>query len=76
LRSWRAIQPAWLAAKAPASDSLSYKNLDKPLWFLKDNTNAVNYYSNRGEWEGNYLKLSPEEAQEFIITITEKTEGI
>jgi azurin len=56
--------------------TLSFKNLDKSLWFFKDNTNAVNYYSNRGQWEGNYLKLSPEEAQEFTITITEKTEGI
>ena len=55
--------------------TLTFKNLNKPLWFFKDETNDVNYYSNRGQWDGNYLLLTPEEAQEFTITITEKTEG-
>jgi len=55
---------------------LTFKNLDKNLWFLKDDDNSVNYYSNRGQWNGNSLMLSPQEAQEFIITITEKSEEI
>ena len=55
---------------------LTFKNLKEPIWFVRENTDAVEYYVNKGSWEGNYLNLSPEEAQEFTITITEKTQGI
>jgi azurin len=53
---------------------LTFKNLKEPIWFVKEDT-AVEYYVNKGSWEGNFLKLSPEEARKFTITITEKTQG-
>ena len=55
---------------------LTFKNLNQPIWFVKENSDAVEYNINKGTWEGNYLKLSPEEAQEFTITVTEKPQGI
>lgn len=55
---------------------LSFSGLREPLRFIKGQNNVL-YYSNRGEWEDeNTLRLSPEEAQEFTITITENMSGI
>jgi hypothetical protein len=58
--------------KAGMKRTLSFKNLKQPLWFVMENNSKVDIYVNKGKWEGNYLKLSPEEAQEFTITIIEK----
>jgi hypothetical protein len=55
---------------------MTFKNLKEPIWFVREDTDGVDYYVNKGSWEGNYLKLTPEEAREFTITITEKTQGI
>lgn len=55
---------------------LTFKNLNEPVWFVREETDAVEYYSNQGRWEGNFLKLTPEEASEFTIIITEKNNEI
>mgnify|MGYP001118269450 FL=1 len=55
---------------------LTFAGLDEPLWFIKGQDNVL-YYSNQGEWESEkILRLSPEEAQEFTITITENMSEI
>lgn len=51
---------------------MQFKNLKAPIWFVRPSDQGVDMYVNKGTWEGNYLKLSPEEAKEFTITITEK----
>ncbi len=54
----------------------TFSALKQPIWFIKDQSD-VQFYVNRGWWEDeNSLRLTPEEAQEFTITITEKTNGI
>ncbi|MGB3587740.1 MAG: plastocyanin/azurin family copper-binding protein, partial [Tunicatimonas sp.] len=55
---------------------LTFSGLTEPLRFIKGQENVL-YYSNRGEWEDEKtLRLSPEEAQEFTITITENMSEI
>jgi len=50
---------------------LTFSGLTQPIWFITDQSD-VQYYVNRGNWEDeNSLRLTPEEAQEFTITITE-----
>lgn len=50
---------------------LTFSGLTQPIWFIKDQAD-VQYYVNRGKWEDkNSLRLTPEEAREFTITITE-----
>ncbi|MEK6480570.1 plastocyanin/azurin family copper-binding protein [Catalinimonas sp. 4WD22] len=51
---------------------MQFKNLKEPVWFARPTQQGVEIYVNKGKWEGNFLKLSPEEASEFTITITEK----
>lgn len=54
----------------------TFSGLNQPLWFVKDESDVL-VYANQGRWEDEYhLRLSPEEAQEFTITITENTDGI
>ena len=50
---------------------MTFTGLKQPLWLAKASYPNTNVYCNKGRWEGDYLKLSPEEAQEFTITITE-----
>lgn len=52
--------------------TMRFKNLKQPIWFVREHHAAVDIQVNKGSWEGNDLKLTPEEAQEFSITITEK----
>ncbi|MEM9833731.1 MAG: plastocyanin/azurin family copper-binding protein [Bacteroidota bacterium] len=55
---------------------LTFSGLNESLRFVKGQHNML-YYSNQGEWEDEKtLRLSPEEAQEFTITITENMSGI
>jgi hypothetical protein len=51
---------------------MSFANLNKPLWFVREASDAVDYESNKGSWQGDFLKLTPEEAADFTITITER----
>ena len=55
---------------------MSFTNLKQPLWLAKEDYPNVNIYCNKGRWEGNYLRLTPQQAQEFTITITETSEEI
>ena len=50
---------------------MTFANLKQPLWLVKAAYPEATVYCNKGRWEGDYLKLSPEEAREFTITITE-----
>ncbi len=52
--------------------TLTFENLKQPLWFVRDSVQMIDIAANKGRWEGNYLKLSPEEAKQFTMTITEK----
>ncbi len=51
--------------------TLTFTDLQQPLWLVKDATAGVDVYCSEGQWEGNYLRLSPQQALEFEITITE-----
>ncbi|MDF9796085.1 azurin [Catalinimonas alkaloidigena] len=51
---------------------MQFKNLKAPIWFVRPKQQGVDIYVNKGKWEGDYLKLSPEEAKEFTIIVTEK----
>ncbi|WPP49480.1 plastocyanin/azurin family copper-binding protein [Catalinimonas niigatensis] len=51
---------------------MQFKDLKEPIWFVRPTDQRVDVYVNKGKWEGNYLRLSPEEAKAFTITITEK----
>lgn len=50
---------------------MTFTGLKQPLWLAKASYPNTNIYCNKGQWEGDYLKLSPQEAREFTITITE-----
>ncbi len=50
---------------------MTFDNLKEPLWLVKAAYPNTNVYCNKGRWEGDYLKLSPQEAEEFTIIITE-----
>ena len=44
----------------------------QPAWFVYDPHDGVSYESSTGTWEGNTLKLSPDQAKEFTLTMTKK----
>ncbi|MGB3851535.1 MAG: plastocyanin/azurin family copper-binding protein [Tunicatimonas sp.] len=50
---------------------MTFANLEQPLWLAKAAYPNTNVYCNKGRWEGDYLKLSPQEAENFTVTITE-----
>ncbi len=50
---------------------MTFTGLKQPLWLVKASYPNATVYCNKGRWEGDYLKLSPQEAAEFTITITE-----
>ncbi|MFP4293171.1 MAG: plastocyanin/azurin family copper-binding protein [Cyclobacteriaceae bacterium] len=56
--------------------TLSFKDLQYPLWFVLEENDEVEIYVNKGKREGNFYKLTPEEAQDFTITVTEKSREI
>ncbi len=53
--------------------TFTFEHVTQPLWFVWKEDKSIDLVVDRGNWAGNYLKLSPEEAREFTITITEKT---
>lgn len=50
-------------------------NGTKPVWFIFDPTDGVDYSCEKGEWINGRLRLSPVEARKFSITMTKK-EGV
>ncbi len=59
----------------PAGDSpgleITYhiENITEPVWYAAGTQPGVTTEASAGEWEGNLLRLSPEQAKEFTITI-------
>lgn len=47
-------------------------NINKFLWYAKFGGGNVGIKASTGSWEGDYLKLSPVQAKEFMITIISK----
>ena len=63
------------AAEPPGIKRLmTFANLEQPLWLVKDRSPGIRTYCNKGQWEGHYLQLTPQQAQEFTIVITEQEE--
>jgi plastocyanin len=48
------------------------ENVDQPLWYARFGGNNVEVETSTGSWEGDYLKLCPDDTKEFTITITSK----
>jgi hypothetical protein len=44
----------------------------RTIWFVFDTEDGVSYQSSAGEWINNKLKLLPDEARQFTITMTKK----
>ena len=47
-------------------------NLKEPLWFVPPAPENVSVEISEGTWEGDKVRLTPEEAAEFVVTIKEK----
>ena len=47
-------------------------NLTRTIWFVTDAGDGVNYKSSQGFWENNQLKLFPDEASLFTLTMTKR----
>lgn len=45
------------------------RNVDQTVWYAATDNTGVRVEASRGEWEGNMLRLSPEQAKDFTITI-------
>jgi azurin len=50
---------------------ITFTDLKQPIWLVRASYPNATVYCNKGRWEGDYLKLSPQEAEEFTVTITE-----
>jgi len=50
------------------------KGVDQPLWFVHAAEDGVNYQADKGVWEKNLLKLEPNEAAAFSITMTKSAQ--
>jgi len=44
----------------------------RTIWFVFDMEDGISYQSSDGKWINNKLKLLPEEASRFTITMTKK----
>lgn len=44
----------------------------RTIWFVFDADDGVSYQSSSGKWINNQLKLSPDEASQFTVTMTKK----
>lgn len=44
--------------------------LDHPIWFVHDKVDGAHYQSDKGAWTDNQLRLEPNEAASFTITMT------
>jgi len=54
--------------------SFTFENPGQDVWFMKPSgSGGVNFYSDRGTWEGNYLHLTPEASRSFTIYIEEES---
>lgn len=50
------------------------KNVSEPVWFAPEKSEDIVYSASKGTMEDGMLKLSPEEAQEFTVSLTVKKE--
>lgn len=49
------------------------ENLDAPLWFVTDAADGVPHEASAGVWDGSLLKLTPEQARSFTVTLRPST---